>query len=199
MIAGCRRTSPSTYTLIVLAALWAVGGISWLAWTWVPDDWIVSLKIRDNENRGDMPVHPDSVGCALFDNALMLFYATAPDSGGKDFSRCLGPRWLLYIGVFQDGLGRYYVLDASWVSLCILIALVLLISTGVALHWRRTQRLSSHHCRVCGYNLRGNTSGRCSECGTVNGQVMPVDRRSGRRRRGGAGRPEHPAGRAEHV
>src|ERR1043166_5600360 len=32
--------------------------------------------------------------------------------------------------------------------------------------WRRRNRRGRDACRVCGYNLTGNVSGRCPECGT---------------------------------
>ena len=31
--------------------------------------------------------------------------------------------------------------------------------------WWRDRRIPVGHCRTCGYNLRGNVSGECSECG----------------------------------
>jgi hypothetical protein len=31
--------------------------------------------------------------------------------------------------------------------------------------WYRNQRIPPGHCQTCGYNLTGNTSGRCPECG----------------------------------
>ena len=31
--------------------------------------------------------------------------------------------------------------------------------------FRRDRRIPSGHCPTCGYNLTGNTSGKCSECG----------------------------------
>ena len=34
-----------------------------------------------------------------------------------------------------------------------------------ALFWRRRQIRAAHHCRSCGYNLTGNVSGVCPECG----------------------------------
>lgn len=37
---------------------------------------------------------------------------------------------------------------------------------GAAKHWWRTTRHRRGHCRKCGYNLTGNVSGRCPECGT---------------------------------
>jgi hypothetical protein len=32
--------------------------------------------------------------------------------------------------------------------------------------WHRDRRIPPGHCRKCGYNLTGNVSGRCPECGT---------------------------------
>ncbi len=31
--------------------------------------------------------------------------------------------------------------------------------------WRDRRRIPAGHCRQCGYDLTGNVSGRCSECG----------------------------------
>jgi len=36
---------------------------------------------------------------------------------------------------------------------------------GTALLWRWDQRPPPGHCQSCGYNLTGNTSGVCPECG----------------------------------
>jgi hypothetical protein len=35
-----------------------------------------------------------------------------------------------------------------------------------ALTWYRRRHILPGHCRKCGYNLTGNTSGRCPECGS---------------------------------
>lgn len=45
--------------------------------------------------------------------------------------------------------------------------------------WRPPRR---HRCAVCGYNLRGNTSGRCPECGwqIPRGVVPALDEQQGR-------------------
>ena len=40
-----------------------------------------------------------------------------------------------------------------------------LAATAFVLLWRRARRLPPGHCRGCGYNLTGNVSGRCPECG----------------------------------
>lgn len=44
---------------------------------------------------------------------------------------------------------------------------LLAVAVPTAFLWRREQRRSkSGHCRNCGYNLTGNVTGRCPECGT---------------------------------
>jgi hypothetical protein len=42
---------------------------------------------------------------------------------------------------------------------------VALLSAGTALLWHR-RRPREGYCSTCGYNLTGNVSGRCPECGT---------------------------------
>ena len=46
-----------------------------------------------------------------------------------------------------------------WIP-CLLTAIPTLIL------WRRDSRIPPGHCRQCRYNLTGNVSGRCPECGT---------------------------------
>jgi hypothetical protein len=35
--------------------------------------------------------------------------------------------------------------------------------------WRDRRRIPPGHCQICGYNLTGNVSGRCPECGSAVG------------------------------
>ncbi len=46
-----------------------------------------------------------------------------------------------------------------------LVLLVLLVPTVVG--WKRCRSFSVGHCRACGYDLTGNVSGTCPECGTA--------------------------------
>jgi hypothetical protein len=44
---------------------------------------------------------------------------------------------------------------------------IVLVAFPTAVLWRRDhRRFSPGHCRKCGYNLTGNVTGRCPECGT---------------------------------
>ena len=42
---------------------------------------------------------------------------------------------------------------------------ILAVSFPSFIVWRRNRRISAGHCRSCGYDLTGNVSGKCSECG----------------------------------
>jgi hypothetical protein len=48
------------------------------------------------------------------------------------------------------------------------LLLVVLVPTGF-LWYGDDRRIPPGHCRTCGYNLTGNVSGRCPECGTAIG------------------------------
>ena len=43
---------------------------------------------------------------------------------------------------------------------------LLLIGAPTVILWRNDRRYPPGHCRKCGYNLTGNVSGICPECGT---------------------------------
>lgn len=45
------------------------------------------------------------------------------------------------------------------------LAVAMLAALSTFIFWRTRLGIPEGHCRVCGYDLRGNESGRCSECG----------------------------------
>ena len=55
---------------------------------------------------------------------------------------------------------RGWAIHLSWVSLFMLFTVV-----PTALLWYVDRRFPPGHCQACGYNLTGNTSGVCPECG----------------------------------
>ena len=91
-------------------------------------------------------------------------------------SEKLGPGWALlpsafHLGMLLDGSmwvpGIYYSTDAWSASLpCSFPFLLLFIPT--LLLWRHEWRAEHRpgFCPCCDYNLTGNTTGRCPECGT---------------------------------
>ncbi len=71
--------------------------------------------------------------------------------------------WLATIGLFLVGV----VFGGQWFAV---ICVVLLIALGVACLAIMVIPLPPEYppgfCKACGYDLTGNQSGRCSECGT---------------------------------
>jgi hypothetical protein len=52
------------------------------------------------------------------------------------------------------------------IGLFALLLLVVFVGLPAAyVMWLDRQRFPAGHCRKCGYNLTGNVSGRCPECG----------------------------------
>ncbi len=82
----------------------------------------------------------------------------APSAGRWTGGECLfltkGPRAYRLFGYF----GMRWVL---W-PLGLVVALIV---AGKLLLWWRLRQLPSVHCRTCGYDLRGNVTGTCPECG----------------------------------
>jgi hypothetical protein len=69
-------------------------------------------------------------------------------------------QWLTY-GPVVPGENARQLCIPLWLPLLPLLALAAL------LIYRDRTRRSPGHCPKCNYNLTGNTSGRCPECGTV--------------------------------
>ena len=93
----------------------------------------------------------------------------------------LGPGWRQYVPPYSDehraggfwwetglapGRGQRYV---ALVVPCWSLAAASLapVAWAVRVHLRRRRRARSGQCRACGYNLTGNVSGVCPECGQV--------------------------------
>ncbi len=67
---------------------------------------------------------------------------------------------------------RRYELGAlnqpGWFLILPLWPLVVAIAIPTAWFWRRDRRHPPGHCKRCGYDLTGNVTGVCSECGEAN-------------------------------
>ncbi len=59
--------------------------------------------------------------------------------------------------------GSWLMLSATIIPLWIPF---LIVAIPTLLLWRRDRRPPANHCQSCGYNLTGNVSGVCPECGT---------------------------------
>ena len=63
--------------------------------------------------------------------------------------------WWPYVG----GAGSRLVAVPLWMIFAALLG-------PTAFLWHRDRRIPPGHCDTCGYDLTGNVSGRCPECGT---------------------------------
>ena len=86
---------------------------------------------------------------------------------GQRFRVSRVPFWpvLLWPPVKVFGTSPGAVRVMAWLPFLVVVTL-----TAFVWHWDR--RLPFGHCRNCGYDLTGNVSGRCPECGTP---VKPED------------------------
>lgn len=97
--------------------------------------------------------------------AIMYLYSFGLDGVGQPFkfnsglqgSPNLQPVWWPFWTTWKNQVGECAM--PLWIC-CLLVS----IPTGV-LFWRDRRRSPPHCCQGCGYDLTGNTSGRCSECG----------------------------------
>jgi hypothetical protein len=119
------------------------------------------------------------IGRAQF--SLRLRYEAEPDhpviveSYGSFFS-LVSPGDLLFQtqpwgNVFTRRVARVSVLDGTYyfdVLVVLWAPMVLAVGAGLWLVCkdRRLRQLLAGCCKACGYNLTGNTSGTCPECGT---------------------------------
>ena len=70
--------------------------------------------------------------------------------------------------------GHWTIRSPSWVPVTLLALPVPLCLTT---WWRRRlaqQRIHAGQCAVCGYNMTGNVSGVCPECGTPRHAIVPL-------------------------
>ena len=78
----------------------------------------------------------------------------------------LGPtsiRWLPEGGLRPRG-GRPAIAFMAYIPFWCLFSLA---AIPTVILWRRDRKIPPGHCQSCGYDLTGNTTGVCSECGTA--------------------------------
>ncbi len=78
---------------------------------------------------------------------------------GWHFGACTSPKILLLPRRLYSGHNLYRCSVPLWIPL-------LIIGVPMFLAWRRDCPYPPGHCAECGYDLTGNVSGTCSECGT---------------------------------
>lgn len=104
-----------------------------------------------------------SVATATFPNVRHFVWAKTVERGSVNDSACAQCRVSGTGCAF--GTARTYMLGLPlWMMLLSLGWLPILLVRNRLRSWRRRRR---GLCLNCGYNLQGNTSGRCPECGTA--------------------------------
>ena len=71
------------------------------------------------------------------------------------------------LGVTDGATGLRYWVRQRFGSVALWLPLVIVASATLLMFWIDRRRIPPGHCRRCGYDLTGNTSGICSECGTM--------------------------------
>ncbi len=148
----------------------AVLGRLWFSVAW--GDLVISWRNSDDRartSRGTPVVQPASA-----ENSESRVKVTPDDEASVDVIVCsIDTRQLWAIDEFIDlleaphrwpeaswGSGGGRVIVPSW-----LLLPPALVATAF-LWWRDRRRIPPGHCRRCGYDLTGNVSGVCPECGT---------------------------------
>jgi len=74
------------------------------------------------------------------------------------------------VGVNMRGGGTHL----RWVIILPLWLLLAIVAAPTAYLWWHARRFPPGHCQKCGYDLTGNVSGRCPECGVPLSRERPT-------------------------
>jgi hypothetical protein len=131
-----------------------------------PDDWPELARLpREQQVQIWQQANADA-GTAWLPWIFLLLFP------GLVFTITIAERQLLGSGLRDLGVPGPLIRAASFFG----TIGVLLVPIGVLLHRcirRRVWQLVPHLCDGCGYDLTGNTSGRCPECGRRRGAAAP--------------------------
>jgi hypothetical protein len=158
---GARRRKWLT-TVLALAVLlaWPLGLLDWRTWQHGYREWRVERKIR--------------VGMLLRDVlAVMPSPTRTAGHAGTQYVEFENGEIVVLLD-FHERVSQVTVKrpggpgTPNW-----LIGAVFTLLAGCATYlWRRDRPPPTGHCPVCAYDLRGNVSGRCPECGTAMGAQL---------------------------
>jgi len=141
-------------SLLTIAA-WAVS----IPWTWM------YARYRAKSGQLETMVRLD-VGCLIWQDYV------PSDSGGSGntqwtcevFDAPFSPMWLPYWPPYRSYDGTRSDVNSQYRLPLWIPFLCVAIPTAI-LWWRDRRRISPGHCQKCGYDLTGNVSGVCPECG----------------------------------
>jgi len=103
-----------------------------------------------------------------FDDGYLEVEWGSPQKIGY-YSGMAGNRWGFDLPTLESRSGWSRVSVPLW---CPLLATII---PAAVFWWTDRRRYPTAHCQHCGYDLTGNVSGRCPECGTAVGDNKPAD------------------------
>ena len=133
--------------------------------------WVASLIASASVWKSNMrfPEEPRRCGLRLGDGAILAAYS-ARSTRPREWAWHVGVRhrntvpWPRRLGLMlplaQVGCAPRFALIPLW---CVFLP----VAIPTAVLWWRDRRPPPGHCQTCGYDLTGNVSGRCPECGEV--------------------------------
>jgi hypothetical protein len=142
---------------------------SWLKWCGVITSllivlaWTASLR-WDCGYAADRASHGDRFGVYIAASCLGLFYMPSEPQLPRGWivrpaNSVVLARQLRWKPEYVNARGLTFLDVPLWIPF-----LLVAIPTAY-LCWRDRRRIPPGHCRKCGYNLTGNVSGVCPECG----------------------------------
>jgi len=127
-----------------------------------PWDWYYPRLFSSTGQGLSFPAPGPTVYRVFFFHGRLLFFYSEPYRGGSRLHmRINADRWTpVFWRAGNANLGRRWAVAVPlWMPF-------LLVSVPTAILWWRDRRhVPPGHCRKCGYNLTGNVSGICPECG----------------------------------
>lgn len=161
-----RKWSATALALAVLLA-WPLGLLEWRTWQHGYREWKISRQIRTGMPlSGVLAIMPPPTRTAGHAGTQYLEFQNGEIVVLLDF----GERVSQVVVKRPAGPGT-----PNW----LIGAGLTLLAAYTGYLWLRDRRPPAGHCPVCAYDLRGNVSGRCPECGTAVGEQP--DRGSERR------------------
>ncbi len=122
--------------------------------------------------------------CVTFDHGSLAFYYSEVNTSAGILFIVFFPddRWTPF---FRQG-GNAHPGRVWTVVVPLWIPFLLVAVPTAFLFWRDRRRIPPGHCRKCGYNLTGNVSGVCPECGAEvkSGQLSGVSHQPDRTENG---------------
>jgi len=165
-----RRYIFNTLTVVSLLLLLGTVGL------WVDSYWHGTLIVYETESEFTFSIHNDSGGLVRFsitDWSSLVSVGSSTSQGWMlrhtrtdipfEFPESLYFGWFNYHWNYVDSLKvRYYELTIpNW-----FLTLIFAVLPAIWLFkWNKRRKLGPNACPSCGYDLTGNESGECPECG----------------------------------